>query len=621
MFITRTDKVAVLKIYSPNGAKLNFKMRLTQLPLPDSGESNDEGEEFSVDELISHVNTTVSEKYLTSSTLYKKQWEGSLKGYNVTSQLSAPSGRITAADGWVSISEADEIVLISSVKLFYELPVKEDPLQIQVNPDYDKLLASHGAVHSEMFNRFSLDLDSKERNILFAKDLLASSEPGNLNTELVEQLCDASRYTLISSTGELPPTLQGIWGGTWLPAWSGDFTLNGNVPSAIACGLNANYQEVTESYLNYMWSMFEDFKDNARDLYGSDGIFVPSRTSAFGKTYHYMNYYCHLFWFAGAAWTSQFFYDYWLYTGNEQYLKDRVIPFMLASAQFYEDILSVDDGGNYWIIPSYSPEIAPKGFHPAAINATMDVASIKQLLRNIIALAEEGRLDKDKISRWSEIIKKLPAYAIQEDGDLKEWIWPGYMNDNSHRHASHLYPLFYEVDPDFEESEELRGAAIQAIENRLKYRRAKKGAEMAFGLVQKGLAAAHLNDTKHAYECVEWLCSSYWSPSFTSYHDPGRIFNVDICGGLPAVVVDMIVQSSSKTIDLLPALPDQWKEGSIKGAWTRSGVKIDLQWKDGKPVTADLTANRDTDIVVRFEDKEWPVSLAKDETVRLELQK
>jgi hypothetical protein len=399
-----------------------------------------------------------------------------------------------------------------------------------------------------------------------------------------------------------------------LPAWSGDFTLNGNVPSAIACGLNGNFQEVTEAYMDYMWSMFQDFKDNARGMYGSDGIFVPSRSSAFGKTYHYLNYYCHLFWFAGAAWTSQFFYDYWLYTGDEQYLKDRVIPFMLASEKFYEDILSKDDDGNYWFIPSYSPEIAPLNYHPATINATMDIAALKQLLRNLLVLANEGWIDDDKVSQWKEIIEKLPAYTIQEDGDLMEWIWPGYLNDNSHRHASHLYPLFYEVDPDFEKNPQLVKAAIQAIENRMKYRRSKKGAEMAFGLVQKGLAAAHIKDTAHAYECVEWLCYSYWSPSLTSYHDPGEIFNVDISGGLPAVVVDMLIQSSSKTIDLLPALPNEWAQGKIKGAWTRSGTTVELKWKDSKPVSAKLTSNRDVEIVVRFKDKEWPVSLSKDES-------
>ncbi|MCK4824241.1 alpha-L-fucosidase, partial [bacterium] len=380
------------------------------------------------------------------------------------------------------------------IKLFYDLPVIDDPIKTEIKPDYEKLLSSHTAIHSEMFNRFSLDLDLKQRDTQFSEEMIASSAHGKLSTELVEQLCEASRYTLISSTGELPPTLQGIWGGTWRPAWSGDFTLNGNVPSAIACGLNASFPEVTEAYINYMWSMFEDFKDNARDLYGADGIFVPSRTSTFGKTYHYLEYYAHMFWYAGAAWTSQFFYDYWLYTGNEKFLKEKAIPFMLAAADFYEDMLIKDEEGKYLFIPSYSPEIEPLGYHPAAINATMDIAALKQLLRNLIRLEDEGWLGKDRMAGWEKIINNLPAYAVQEDGDLKEWIWPEYLNDNRHRHASHLYPLFYEVDPDFEERPELKRAAIQAIENRLQYRRDNNGAEMAFGLVQKGLAAAHLND-------------------------------------------------------------------------------------------------------------------------------
>jgi len=616
MFFSRPDQIGVLKIVSPDNAKLSFKFRLAQLPLPEVGPEDD----FRVEELIKDVKSSSSENGMVYSTHYVKQWQGSLKGYNVTAELSTTGGKVLTTDGWVSVENADQIMIITSTKLFYELPVIDDPIPSGKDPDYHKILLSHKAIQSEMMNRFDLDLDLKKRQIQFSENLHKSSSPGNIDPGLVEQLCESARYLLISSTGEIPPTLQGIWGGTWLPAWSGDFTLNGNVPSAIACGLNANFQEVTESYMNYMWSMFQDFKDNAKGLYGSDGIFVPSRSSSFGKTYHYLNYYCHLFWFAGAAWTSQFFYDYWLYTGNEKYLKERVLPFMVSSAKFYEDILSVDDDGNYWIIPSYSPEIAPLGFHPAAINATMDIAALKQLLRNLITLANEGWMDKGKIPEWQDIIDKLPAYAIQDDGDLKEWIWPGYKNDNSHRHASHLYPLYYEVDPEFENSEELKKAAIQAIENRLKYRRSKNGAEMAFGLVQKGLAAAHLRDTVHAYECVEWLCYSYWSPSLTSYHDPGEIFNVDISGGLPAVVTDMIVQSSKRTIDLLPALPDQWKDGSIKGAWTRSGVTIDLQWKDGKPVKADLKSNRANEIVVKFKEKEWLVKLSAKESISLEFE-
>ena len=136
---------------------------------------------------------------------------------------------------------------------------------------------------------------------------------------------------------------------------------------------------------------------------------------------------------------------------------------------------------------------------------------------------------------------------------------------------------------------------------------------MAFGLVQKGLAAAHIQDVEHAYECVDWLCNSYWSPAFTAYQDPGEIFNVDICGGLPAVVTEMIIQSSAADITLLPALPHQWSEGEVKGVRTRCGVTLNLTWEDGKPVSALLKAQRNTHFQLRFNDRTWEMNLTAGE--------
>jgi hypothetical protein len=490
----------------------------------------------------------------------------------------------------------------------------------QISDSYKVLLDKHEAIHAEMFNRFSLNISKGSGEYIPPEKLLQTSSVGNLNPRLVQELCESARYELISSTGEIPPTLQGIWGGTWLPAWSGDFTLNGNVPSAIASGLNTSFPEVTEAYMNYMYSMFDEFKANAEGLFGAPGIYVPSRSSSFGSTYHYGAEHPHLFWYAGGGWTSLFFYDYWQYTGDEQYLKEKVIPFMLAAMEFYEFILTKDDQGRYMFIPSYSPELGPLNEPPLAINATMDVAVLKQLIRNLLTLEEQGFLNTDKVSAWSEILNNLPAYEIDEDGDLKEWIWPGYKNDNAHRHASHLYPLFYEVDPDFTDSPELIEAARTAIEKRIEYRRERNGAEMAFGLVQIGLAAAHIRDTEHAYECVDYLCNSYWSPAYTSYHDPGEIFNVDISGGLPAVVTDMILQSTANEITLLPALPDQWPDGEIKGVWTRSGATVDLTWENGEPKSAVIQPNRDTSIKLLFNNQSWDLTLTKGQILNWKME-
>ena len=606
VFFSRPDKLGVLKMKGTG--KLNYQFRLNQLPLPE-GEDEDE---IHIDELIQENVHGVNGHELYYSTIFKKQWDGSLKGYKVIATFRNSGGTISSDNEWITVSDADEIFVLMDIKLSWTLPLEEpDQLGMISEQTYDELLSNHKGIHAEMFNRFSFQLGDADQEVQFAEDMLASSSAGNLNPQLLNQLCKAARYELISSTGEIPPTLQGIWGGTWRPAWSGDFTLNGNVPSAIACGLNCNYQEVTEAYVNYMLSMLDDFEDNASGMFQAPGIFVPSRTSSSGKTYHFLEEYPHLLWWAGGAWTSQFFYDYWQYTGDEKFLTKKAIPFMTAVEEFYEFILTEDDMNNLMFLPSYSPEVAPIDQYVLSINATMDVAALKQFLRNLVTLAEQGWLENGQSTKWLDMLQRLPGYEIDEQGDLKEWLWPGYENNNRHRHASHLYPLFYEVDPEFEERPELIEAAKTAIENRLKYRRDNNGAEMAFGLVQKGLAAAHIRDTEHACECVDWLCNSYWSPAFTSYHDPGEIFNMDIAGGLPAVVAEMIIQSSADEIELLPALPAQWPDGNISGVLTRCGVVIDLTWKKSEPVSATFTASRDTRFDLILDDKKWTIELTE----------
>jgi hypothetical protein len=613
IFTSRPDDISVLKIFSPHNIKQNVKIRLAQLPVSESETNGDLEDEFSSIEPIEEVKSTVNDDgTLTYITLFQKKWEGSLKGYIVEAKVIAKNGEMSSNDGWLFVNDTDEILVLSKIKLSYDLPVNtETNIDKYAASSYEALLEKHASIHGEMFNRFSFKLGSNEEKHVTSEDLLNSSSFGKLNNDLLVQIMEAARYTLISSTGELPPTLQGIWGGTWRPAWSGDFTHNGNVPSAIASGYNTNFIEVMDAYTNYMYSMFDDFKDNARDVYGFDGIFCLSRSSSSGKTYHYLDDYPHMYWFAGSAWFSQFFYDYWQYTGDEEFLKTKTIPFMKEALVFYKDVLVKDDAGRYMFVPSYSPEVGPIGHHPVVINATMDVAALRMLLNNLIKLADDGWVDTSYKIECIEILNDLPPYEIDENGELKEWIYPGLKNNNSHRHASHLLPLFYEVDPEFEKNPELKQAAVQAIENRMKYRRERNGAEMAFGLVQKGLAAAHINDTKRAYECVDWLCNSYWSPSFTSYHDPGEIFNVDICGGLPAVVTEMIIQSSADEVELLPALPDQWPEGEIKGVLTRSGVTVDFIWKDGKPLNATFTASRDTKFKLNYENNVWFIELKK----------
>lgn len=610
-FASRKDGVAVIRISSPTGNKLNYKIRLAQLPVQEGGWMKPDD--------FAKVSAAIDGGYLSYQTEFINKWDRSVNGFDFLARVIAPKGRLEVNDGWLQITGAKEILILEDVALSYAMPLNgAEGLKKKldaIEPDYDRLLASHAAIHSEMFNRFCFNLGNNAPLLVTSEELQVSSSVENPNPDLLVQVLKACRYNLICASGKRPPTLQGLWSGTWTPMWSGDYTLNGNAPTAIACGLNANFHEATDAYLGMMTREKPNFEKNAKELYGIDGIYVPSRMSQRGDVYHYAEEYPHLYWFAGSSWTAHFYYDKWLYTCDEEFLKNEAIPFMLGAYDFLKEIVYKDEKGIYHFIPSYSAENNPIGMHPLAIDSTHDVAGMKQLLRNLITLVDEGYLPEAGRDEYVQILEHLPDYSVDENGEFNEWLWPGMKNHQSHRHASHLYPLFDGVDPEFDENPMLKDGAVLSLENRLSYRRGEKnGGVMAFGLALMGMASAHLGDAEHGFECLNWLTHSYWTPAFGSYHDPGEIFNVDISGGMPAVVAYMLLQSTKDEITLLPCLPKEWADGSVKGLRARGGFEVDLEWKDGKLMTATIRslAGRPTSIV--YGGKATPLKLKKGES-------
>ena len=616
MFVSRPDNVAVLRIRSPDGAKVRCRLRLAQVP------PNERDKEL-VRETIKEVRTSAEVGALTFETEFHARWPGALGGYVVASKVSHRGGSAVAKDGWLSVTGADEVLVLTKIELLkrFDLAAKNrlGAAMDRLKPSYQALLASHAKVHGQLFRRAGLRLGGDTR--VGSEDLIARSAVGQTDLGLIERVFDAGRYNILCSTGTLPPTLQGIWGGTWRPAWSSDFTQDGNVEVAIASGLSLGFPEVTRSYLDYMTRLQGDFRINARKLYGAHGLWVPPRTSDHGQIIHYSASFPGLYWNAGAAWASQFYYDYWLYTGDRVFLQRQALPFMLDAAAFYEDFLTVERDGKYVFTPSYSPEIAPLGGSSTVVpNATMDVASVKQLLRNLIALSSDSgaRIDPARVARWKVMLAKMPPYEVDESGSFREWLWPGLRNNDQHRHASHTYPLWYEVDPEISRDPKLIEGCRRAIENRMQYRRNKGGAEMAFGLTQLGLAAAHIGDAKLAYEAVEWMANRYWTTAFGSFHNPQSIFNTDVSGGLPAVIAELLLQSSSNgEIRLLPLLPSQWPNGAVNGLRARRGFDVDLAWKDGRLTSARVRSRLGQTTKVSYGASTVDVQFGAGETVEL----
>jgi hypothetical protein len=339
--------------------------------------------------------------------------------------------------------------------------------------------------------------------------------------------------------------------------------------------------ELMQGFFRYVELLKEDFRTNAMCLYGARGFLVPSRTSSHGLLNHFCDIWPMPFWLAGGAWLARYFHEYWLHTGDRDFLENKAIPFLRETALFFEDFLGEPGSEGYHFIPSYSPENDPTSTgSQAVIDATMDHAAVRVLLLDLLEECAVTGAHRESWPRWRAMVAALPAYRINGDGAVAEWGDPRLSDRYEHRHASHLYELYQGMTPGIEGSDSLRAAFSEAIERRMQVRRREDGGIMGFGMVQLGAPAAALGLAETAKETVEWLAQNFWIPEcLTPTHNPRSVFNTDITGGLVRIVSLMLVDSRPGAIHLLPALPACWKQGSVRGLLCRGGVEIvELFW-------------------------------------------
>ncbi|KQQ00538.1 MULTISPECIES: glycosyl hydrolase family 95 catalytic domain-containing protein [unclassified Rathayibacter] len=472
------------------------------------------------------------------------------------------------------------------------------PAETTPAPDADWDVQS--AAHARLVATSTLDLRG-DSDATLTEELWAEARAGDAGARrrVVEIAYLSGRSNIIASTGELPPTLQGVWQGTWRPAWSADYTMNGNVQNGAMAGMvSTGTPELALTVLDLVLAHLDDYRDNARLVYGAEGMLLPARMSTHGRANHFGHPFPHLFWTGCGGWVLRLVADAVSATGDRSIVDDRVWELAEGVLRFAETATIVVDGVRR-IIPSYSPENTPGGAHsPLAADATMDVAILRDAAL-ATALLGRARGDDSLDARWSRLVADLPGYRVADDGRLAEWIDPRWAEEIAHRHASQLYPLWYGVDPAFEDDGEeavrLRAAASATIAAKIAWRAEAPTAppgrmEMAFGLVQVGVAAAALGDAEAALTCAEWLAVDHWSPALTTRHDAGRIFNLDASGGLPGLVAAMLLGSTEDSLTVLPALPAAWQRGSVTGLRARGGLVIDrLEWS---PDGASLTVRR-----------------------------
>ncbi len=592
MFASRADRVAVLSIAGSNPGLLDC--RLAFEPREPSDEFNSDSDvnkrsDQAFKEFVSDIATSATNCSLSYRNRYPKAYPGSLHAIEGLARVIATGGTTEAlTNGTLAVRGADRVLVLADLRPVYDPDqpeMKDMEAALAALPDdYALLLQRHAKRHGAWFNRVRLDLGGGADRTRTTEELIAESTYENPNRALAEKEFDAGRYNIISSTGELPPNLQGVWGGTYVPGWASDYTHNGNVPSAIAANLMGHMPELMLAYTSYIESLVPWLEINAKRFFGARGIVLPSRSSTHGFNNALAPNFAGGFWVGGAGWAAHFFYDYYLYTGDRPFLAEHALPFMEKAALFFEDYLCEGPDGKWIFSPTQSPENTPgNSKSQGTFNATMDVAVAKELLRNTIAASRELGRNPDKIPRWQAMLDKMPDYLADDRGIIKEWLTPKLANNDSHRHSSQLYPLYDGMPDEIARSPHLRAAFKKSIEFKLDhYWRNNQRGFMSFGLVQLGQAAASLGEGELAYRCLVQLANRYWLNNLASMHNHRSLFNMDISGGMPSVIIKMLVASEPGRLQLLPALPKAWPTGTIEGVLCRGQIEVRrLQWTPG----------------------------------------
>jgi len=605
LFVSRADSVVVLLITGPGKGKVNCRFELVPRQVDEKlGAKVVENSNEVFKSHVSNIRKTADKSALIYKNDFTLAYPGSIHSLEGMAQVIATGGETSPDGETIVVSGADQVLLFINISLLYD-PDKSKIERMKksmagLSPDYKTLLQRHAVIHGGLFNRMRLDLGGDKDRSLTTEELMNKSTNEKLNRALIEKEFDAGRYNIISSIGELPPTLQGKWGGTYVPGWASDFTHNGNVPSAIASVMRGNMPELMLAYTSYIESIVPYLEINAKHIFGARGVVLPSRSTTNGFNNALAGSFAGGFWVAGAPWAAHFFYDYYLYTGDRDFLAKHALPFMEKVALFFEDYLYLGPDGKYIFSPTQSPENTPGNTNSqGTFNATMDIAAAKELFRNIIAASNTLGVNKDKVPVWNAMLDRMPEYMINEDGAVKEWSTPLLKDQYNHRHSSQLYALYDGMPDEIGQDPVLQNAFKKLIEIKLdKHWKNNSSGFMSFGVVQLGQASTSLGESDMAYQCLIPLVNRYWLNNLASMHNHRSLFNMDISGGLPAVIIKMLVESDPGKIQLLHSLPKDWTNGTIEGVLCRGQVEIkSLHWEKGWIIVT-LVSSMDQSLII-----------------------